>query len=87
MTVEEWQGVEDKAIRTDKTHPYAIQILSGNYSPLYTLRCTTEENALLGAEKRNYLLGRDLSNGNYVGSIVVKNWTGDTWEIMTETEW
>jgi hypothetical protein len=87
MTVQEWQGVEDRQTNTDQTHPYAIELLSGNYSSLYVLRCTTEENAQLGAEKRNYLLGREFNNGNYVAVIVTKKWTGDSWEILTETEW
>ena len=72
---------------TTESHPYRVELLSGNYSVLNIIRTTTEDGALSSAEGLHYLLGRQNKQGHYVAVIVTKKWNGEAWEIMTESEW
>ena len=72
---------------TTESHAYSVELLNTNLAVMNTIRATTEESALWEAERLTYLLGRQNRHGETVAVIVAKKWTGDTWEILTETEW
>lgn len=72
---------------TTETHPYAVELLNSNLGVMNTIRSTTEKSALWNAENLTYLLGRENKRGEMVTVIVAKKWNGDSWEIITETEY
>jgi len=72
---------------TTESHPYRVELLSGNFSVMNIIRATTEDGALSYAESLNYLLGRQNKHGHYVAVIATKKWNGEEWETLTETEW
>lgn len=72
---------------TTESHPYRVELLSGNFSVMNIIRTTTEDSALSQAESLNYLLGRQNRHGQYVAVIATKKWNGTEWETLTETEW
>jgi hypothetical protein len=72
---------------TTDSHAYAVELLNTNLVVMNTIRTTTEDGALWQADRLTYLLGRQNRHGDTVAVIVAKKWTGDTWEILTETEW
>jgi hypothetical protein len=72
---------------TTESHAYSVELLNTNFGVMNTIRTTTEDGALWQAERLTYLLGRQNRHGETVAVIVAKRWTGDSWEVITETEW